>query len=65
MDQFVAGTAENVEAEYGYENVNDAAFTLVQLYNDEPVTVEGFSTVEALKVALAEIEDRKSILWLL
>lgn len=65
MDRFYAGTAENIEAEYGAQAPNHEAFVLLQTWNDEPVTVEGFNTVEQLKAALAEIEDRKAIEWML
>ncbi len=53
MDRFYAGTAENIEAEYGAQAPNGEAFVLLQTWNDEPVTVEGFNTVEQLKAALA------------
>jgi hypothetical protein len=52
MDKVIVGTSVNVEAEYGYGQPKK--FTLLHLYNDEPVSVEGFDTKEGVLAALKE-----------
>ncbi len=51
-DLLIIGFSNNVEAEYGQSA--DAEYTVLQLYNDEPVAIMGFNTKEA---ALAEAAD--------
>lgn len=50
MDRFILGSSASVEAEYGLRA--DAAVTLLHLYEGEPVTWEGFVSIEAAKAAL-------------
>lgn len=50
MERFIVGRSEDVEAEYAYRA--DSPVTLLFLADDEPVSVEGFSTVEAARSAL-------------
>lgn len=50
MERFVVGLSEDVEAEYAYGA--DAPVTLLCLADNEPVSIEGFFTIEAAQNAL-------------
>lgn len=63
MERLVVGTAENVEAEYGATDMFGNPFVVFQLYDDEPVSIEGFETKEAAIASVASA-DRSIIEWM-
>jgi hypothetical protein len=46
MQRFITGTSEAVEAEFSYRARE--AFTVLELYDNEPVTTEGFDTLASM-----------------
>lgn len=60
-ERFYIGTGEAIEAEFGATDINNSAFVVYETYNNEPVGIEGFASLEAAKRSLIEIEDRSTI----
>lgn len=54
MDLVVIGTTRNVEAEYGHGHEIREKFTLLHLFDGEPVSVEGFNTEAGILKAVEE-----------
>lgn len=64
-ESWIVGTAGDIEAEYGCAPFwEDDRFLVIDLYEGEIYGWTGYPTLEAARQSLAEIEDRKAIIWL-
>lgn len=55
LNRIIIGTAEDVEAEYGYTNYWGLPVTVVHLWNGEVQGVDGAETIKAARALYADV----------
>ncbi len=53
MERIVVGTSENILAEFA-NSASAYPFTVFEMYDGEPVAIEGFATKEAAQASVKE-----------